>query len=109
MDKYTAEELRAFTDTVTGAEPERLDGDALLAAGFHYVVALIPKDMDARVRYFGNMLAQMVFAREGKGSPLSVELQMMATALSYLLNSTSFTDGKYHPFDKDEIDRKLRR
>jgi hypothetical protein len=40
---------------------------------------------------------------------LRLELRSIATAFSYLLNSTSFMEDEYKKFDREEIDRKLRR
>ena len=106
---HTAEDLKAFVHANQGVSPENLDPVEMARAGVSQRVVLVPGDQDTKVRYFGNLLVQMVCNRKDRSSPLSVELHTIATALSYLLNSTSFVDGEYHPFDKDEIDRKLRR
>lgn len=88
---------------------DELTQGALTAAGCSPYVAALPADFDARVRYLGNMLAQMCMAVPRKNERLKLELRTIACALSYLLNSTSFQTGEYHDFDKTEISRKLRR
>jgi hypothetical protein len=40
---------------------------------------------------------------------LNSELMNILQAACYLINSTSFREGKYFDFDKDEVNRKLRR
>lgn len=85
--------------------------DALEELGFdtdNFV--LLPKDYKDRVRYFGNLLAQMsnatVFQKDER---LMIELRRLSQTLSYLLNSQSLTDDKMHDFDQAEINRKLLR
>lgn len=40
---------------------------------------------------------------------LNYEIGQLLASLVYLTNSTSFSKGEYYQFDKDEINRKLRR
>ena len=93
--------LREFAESTSAIE----------AAGFNPdVFFLVAKDFKQRVRYFGNVLVQMALREPfQKDDRLMVEIRVLTQALSYLLNSSSFEDGKLHDFDKKEIDRKLSR
>jgi hypothetical protein len=42
-------------------------------------------------------------------SALASELKVLLNATCYLFNSTSFREGEYFEFDKDEINRRLGR
>lgn len=109
MDKLTSEDLKSYISTSSGLYPSQLDSEEMHKAGLESFVMVIPSDFKERIRYFGNMLAQQCYNTKTEDPFLKVELLTLATTLSYLLNSTSYENGVYHRFDKDEISRKLRR
>ena len=85
-----------------------LTEDALRMAGCSERVAVLPKGINDRYRYLGDMLVQMV--RNAKtDDQLRFAVGALAQSLSYLLNSRSWTDGKLHDFDDQELRRKLQR
>ena len=103
------------TDYIKWALKERasvevavVTGDALRAAGCWDRVAVLPKGTNDRFRYLGDLLVQMV--RSAKtDAPLRSAVGTLTQSLSYLLNSQSWTDGKLHDFDEQELRRKLKR
>ena len=103
------EKLIAASKSGNGVYPEDLNSEVLREAECENVVALIPKDYQKRIRYFGNLFVQMCFSNKIKDEQLKIEMSQLSQALSYLINSSSFRDGKYYEFDKIEISRKLRR
>ena len=107
--KLTSEELESHIGTGSGVYPEQLDYEEMIKAGLLGFVTILPKDHKKRIRHFGDQLVQMCYNTETEDPFLKVELLTLATTLSYLLNSTSFENGVYHRFDKDEISRKLHR
>ncbi len=88
---------------------EELTYDLLEEAECKLSVLPVPEDFDERIRAFGNLIAQMCSNVRGKDERLLLEIRSVSAALSYLLNSCSFADGKYHYFDEREIERKLGR
>ena len=45
----------------------------------------------------------------GIDEKLVIEIKQLLSSLNYLLNYTSYKDKKYYEFDKQEVNRKLRR
>ena len=89
-------------------EPAVLTVDALRAAGCLDRVAVLPKGTNDRFRYLGDLLVQMV--RSAKtDDQLRATVGTLTQSLSYLLNSKSWSDGKLHDFDDQELRRKLQR
>lgn len=105
------EELLRKMEKYAGVYPDEITAESLREAGLASTVALLPREHKDRTRYLGNLLAQMCFALkiedEGDDGKLKAEFVRLATALSYLLNSTSFQTGRYEDFDRAEMDRKL--
>jgi hypothetical protein len=103
------ESLLAKVEEHASVYPEQVTFESLYEAGMLQTVALLPKDFRARVKYLGNLFAQMCFGFKSEDPKLKCEMVGLATSLSYLLNSTSFEKDEYKDFDQAEIGRKLRR
>ena len=101
----SVEDLQARVVASNGVYPDEVNLDLLHEAECLSYLVVLPKDFNKRTQYLGNLLAQMCLAHKGE---LRMDLGRIAAALSYLLNSTSFREGKYHDYDKQEIKRKLR-
>jgi hypothetical protein len=85
-----------------------LTPEALSDAECMFTVAPLPDDYDSRLRYLGDLLAQMALNHKVADAKLKLHLCSIAAAFSYLLNSSSYRDGELHGFDADELARKLR-
>jgi hypothetical protein len=85
-----------------------LTEELLDEAGCMRLVAPLPEDFDDRVRYLGDVLAQMCMNQKVKDDRLCMFLRSMASALSYLLNSSSYRDGELHDYDAAALAGKLR-
>lgn len=107
MTKMTPEAIREAMESNQGVWPESIDAETLKEAGCMYTVAIMPKDYHARLRYMGNLLVQMACSFKCEDSRISITLKLLTSTLSYLINSTSFDDCKYHAFDRQEIDRRM--
>lgn len=108
----TAEEVQHLTDEhiPLTIEEIRLSYEAIEKAGFRGGGAvLVKKDHKERVRQWGNDLVQMACRSDRLDERLTMELRSITQALSHLLNSQSYADGKLYDFDKNTIDRKLGR
>jgi len=103
------EELLEKIEKHHGVYLNEISDESLEEADLFPWVAVLPKNFKSKVRYLGNILAQMCLKHETKDDMLRLELRSIATALSYLLNSVSFDDDEYKKFDREEIDRKLQR
>jgi hypothetical protein len=84
-----------------------LTPEALDEAECMYIVAPLPDDFNARTQYLGDLLAQMCMNHKVTDDRLRMFLRAIATAFSYLLNSSSYQDGKLHSFDATELANKL--
>jgi hypothetical protein len=91
-----------------GLYPDQLTREGLREANCSELVCVLPKDFDERVRYLGNTLVQMM-TRMQVDDQLRMTVGQLCQALSYMLNSSSWRDGKLHDFDRDELKRKLGR
>ncbi len=103
------EELLEKVEEHVGVYLDNLSIELLKEAECWPEVAVLPEDFKKRIKYLGNMLVQMCFVYKTKDDMIRLDLRSIATALSYLLNSTSFDNDEYKKFDREEIDRKLRR
>ena len=103
------EEVRKALSNLEGIFPDDNTAEKLMESGCEPVMVPIPSDFDQRLRYFGDLLSQMSLGIKGKDERLAIEIQTMAGALSYLLNSSSFAEGTYWDFDKRTIDKRIRR
>ncbi len=104
-----AELIKVSLESNQGMYLRQLTDEALEEAGCLYLVAVLPKDYDERIRYLGNILVQMIMSKRKGDAALKMELNTVASTLSYLLNSTSSFEDEYKPYDKQEVDRRLRR
>jgi hypothetical protein len=88
--------------------------DELKEAGVFEVYGFKGVSMKMRTEACANILKSLL-DNSDHGKKLSIdehlasELKSILGAACYLLNSTSFREGTYFDFDKDEINRKLRR
>ena len=106
MSKYTPEEIKSCMERRVGLYPSELTQDALREAECLEQVMALPKGFDDRVRYFANLVVQMVGSSKCDDR-LRSRISALAQSMSYLANSSSWTDGKLHDFDERELKRKL--
>ena len=107
-DRAIEDEIRTAMDEKRGLHPDRLTREGLRTAGCWELVCVLPKDFDERVRYLANTLVQMM-TRTQVDDQLRAAVGELCRAMSYMLNSSSWKDGKLHDFDRDELKRKLGR
>ena len=92
-----------FFDDIVGNE------ETIYEAGFDVFCFLLPRKRIDRITYLGNMLVQLCLSEGSiKNKNLGLYLIQISSALSYLINSTSFEAGEMKDFDMAEIKRKLR-
>lgn len=108
IELATVEDLKRSLESRGSVDPRTLDPVVLDEAECLGRVALLPKDMDDRTRYFANVLVQMF----GVGSHVKDDqtrfvIGRLGQAMTYLVNSSSWRHGELHDFDRDEIRRKL--
>ena len=103
------EQLLTKVEKTTSVYLDEISEELLAEAGLASTVMVLPKDFGDRIKYIGDLFVQMCFGFKSKDTMLKLELTSIATALSYLLNSTSFIKDQYMDFDKTEINRKLQR
>ena len=87
--------------------PSLLNSLNLRAAGCLDRVCLLPKPLNERLSYLGDALVQMV-RDASKDTDLRFVVGRLCQTLSYMLNSTSWREGKLHSFDVDEVRRKVK-
>jgi len=104
MDLLSVKELQDKVEGAQGVFLGQVDDALLTEAGFLPTVAILPTDYKKRIAYLGNLVVQMCFSYQGEAKDTLVRI---ASALSYLINSTSFQEKKYFKYDKAEIGRKL--
>ena len=101
------EELRRAVEERIGVPPDEVTEALLREAKLQPRVFLLPENFNERASYIADVLVQML----GVGSPVKGDLRFLSghlvQALSYLVNSQSWRDGKLHDFDAREIQRKL--
>ena len=107
--QITPEKIEESIAANEGFWPDDETSNALRDAGCMYTVAAIPKDFHTRLKYFGNMFAQMCCAYKSKDEKLPITLKILANAISYFLNSSSFSDEQYHSYDQAEIGQRMSR
>lgn len=105
----SVEEIKYAIENRIGLPPDMVDSASLREAGCQERVFLLPEPFNERARYMANVLVQML----GTGSPVKGELRavsgVLCQALSYLVNSTSWREGKIYDFDLQEVKRKVQR
>lgn len=102
----SADDIKSRMERHSGIYPEELTVAALREAGCMSTVMMLPEGFNDRVRYLGNLLVQMT--RDVKcDESLKYRFGALSQAMSYLLNSTSWSDGELHDFDAKELKRKL--
>jgi hypothetical protein len=103
------EEIKHAVENRIGVSPDEISEAMLREAGLQCRVYLLPESFNERATYMADVLVQML----GIGSPIKGDLRVVSgslcQALSYLVNSASWCEGKLHDFDLDEIRRKVGR
>jgi len=107
MDNEVVTSIKDALRSRNGVDCDNLTAEDLYDAGCVYFVAPLPKDFQKRVQYLGDLLAQMALNHPVKDDQLRMVLRSIATAFSYLLNSTSYQEGTLRNFDAVEISQKL--
>ena len=89
--------------------PEELTSAALREAGCLEKVCVLPEKFNERMSYLADVLVQSVCNSSVEDDQLRSTIGQLAQAMSYMMNSASWRDGKLHDFDRDELQRKLSR
>ena len=107
-DIMDLEELQESIRKRQGVFPDQVDIGLLREAGCMMYVAPLPDDYGERLHYLGDLLSQMGMNHSVEDPKLHAALRSIATAFSYLINSSSYSDGVLHSYDAGELRRKLR-
>jgi hypothetical protein len=106
--KLSPKEIQSHLDQHIGIYPDAISTAALREAGCLEQVFPLPKPFNERVRFIANLLVQMVPKAKCDDS-LRAAVGSLAQALSYSVNSKSWSDGTLHDFDERELARKIQR
>ena len=101
-------EIKYAMENRLSIPPDNLSAANLRAAGCTDRVVVLPEPFNERVSYLGDALVQML-TRNPNDAQLRAIVGQLCQALSYMINSASWRDGKLHEFDADELRRKLQR
>ena len=107
-NKLAPEDIKLQIERRVGIPPEELSAANLEEAGCLRVVCVLPKQLNERASYLADSLVQMI-CRYPKDDQLRATVGQLCQALSYMMNSTSWREGKLHDFDQQELKRKLSR
>lgn len=105
----TASDIHYALKNHVGVYPDDVSTETLREAGCMDTLMPLPDRYEDRISHIGNLLAQMCNGVRGKDEKLIMDLRIISSSLSYLINSASFQDGQYFDFDQSVINTRLRR